>query len=135
MLPNIAKGIFVYFPQTTISFRPRRNASKQGIRHHSQRGAGTFCTWTVPHLSLPHVDDATDAVAGLHVGESIVDLVERLPVGDELVYLELASHVVVDKVRKLSAALDATEGASLPHTASNELECCGSSQSLPDWMK
>jgi hypothetical protein len=45
-------------------------------------------------------------------------------VGDELVDLQLALHVVVDQVGKLSAALDATEGTTLPHTAGDKLECC-----------
>ena len=71
---------------------------------------------------LAHVDDAADAVTSLHVLEGGVDLVERLSVGDELVDLELAVHVVVDEVRELSAALDTTESTSLPDTTGNELE-------------
>jgi hypothetical protein len=73
-------------------------------------------------VALAHVDDAADAVTSLHVLEGGVDLVEGLSVGDELVDLELAVHVVVDKVGKLSAALDTTEGTSLPDTTGNELE-------------
>lgn len=44
--------------------------------------------------------------------------------GDELVDLKFALQVVVDKVGQLGAALDATEGASLPHTTGDELERC-----------
>ena len=44
---------------------------------------------------------------------------------DELIDLELAIQVVLDKVWELSAALDTTEGASFPYTTSDELECCG----------
>lgn len=73
-------------------------------------------------VALVHVDDAADAVTSLHVLEGGVDLVERLSVGDELVDLELAVHVVVDEVRELSAALDTTESTSLPDTTGNELE-------------
>ena len=43
--------------------------------------------------------------------------------GDELVDLELALEIVVDQVGQLAAALDAAEGAALPHTAGDELEC------------
>jgi hypothetical protein len=43
-------------------------------------------------------------------------------VGDELVDLELAGHIVVDEVRKLSTSLDTTEGTSLPDTTGDELE-------------
>lgn len=73
-------------------------------------------------FKLAHVDDATDAVARVHVVESLVDAAERLAVGDELVDLQLAGHVVVDQVGELRAALDATEGAALPHAAGDELE-------------
>jgi hypothetical protein len=73
-------------------------------------------------VALAHVDDAADAVTSLHVLEGGIDLVERLSVGDELVDLELAGHVVVDEVGKLSAALDTTEGTSLPDTTGDELE-------------
>jgi hypothetical protein len=45
-----------------------------------------------------------------------------LSVGDELVDLELAVHVVVNEVGKLGATLNTTEGTSLPDTASDELE-------------
>ena len=49
---------------------------------------------------------------------------------DELVDLELAVEVVADEAAHLGAALDATKGASLPHTAGNELECCRASVNL-----
>ena len=75
------------------------------------------------HSKLAHVDNAANAVARVHVVEGLVDAAEGLAVGDELVDLQLAGHVVVDKVGKLGAALDTTESAALPDTASNELEC------------
>lgn len=75
-------------------------------------------------LKLAHVDDGADAVARVHVVEGLVDAGEGLAVGDELVNLELAGHVVVDEVGELRAALDTTESAALPHTAGDELECC-----------
>lgn len=43
---------------------------------------------------------------------------------DEFVDLEIAVHVVGDKAGELGAALDTAEGASLPDTAGDELECC-----------
>lgn len=43
--------------------------------------------------------------------------------GDELVHLEVAVEVVVHETGKLSATLDTTEGATLPYTAGDELEC------------
>ena len=76
------------------------------------------------HSKLAHVDNAANAVARVHVVEGLVDAAEGLAVGDELVDLQLAGHVVVDQVGKLSAALDAAEGAALPHAAGDELECC-----------
>lgn len=75
-------------------------------------------------LKLAHVDDGADAVAGVHVVEGLVDAGERLAVGDKLVNLELAGHVVVDEVGELRAALDTTESAALPHATGDKLECC-----------
>jgi hypothetical protein len=45
-------------------------------------------------------------------------------VGDELVDLEGTLLVVSDEATHLRAALDTTEGAAPPDTASDELECC-----------
>jgi hypothetical protein len=75
-------------------------------------------------LELAHINNAADAVARVHVVESLVDAAERLAVGDELVDLQLAGHIVVDEVRELRAALDAAESAALPYAAGDELECC-----------
>ena len=48
--------------------------------------------------------------------------------GDELVNLEVAIHVVGDEAGQLGAALDTTEGAALPYTSGDELESyCGCS--------
>lgn len=52
-------------------------------------------------LELAHVDDAADALARVHVVEGLVDAAEGLAVGDELVDLQLALHVVVDQVGEL----------------------------------
>jgi hypothetical protein len=79
-------------------------------------------------LKLAHVNNAANAVARVHVVEGLVDAAERLAVGDELVDLQLAGHVVVDEVGELRAALDAAESAALPHAAGDELECCGKGQ-------
>jgi hypothetical protein len=71
---------------------------------------------------LAHVDDAANAVAGLHVAKGLVDLVEGLAVRDELVDLQVALHVVVNEAGQLRAALDAAEGAAFPYAARDELE-------------
>lgn len=46
---------------------------------------------TTSRLDFPHVDNAANAVSGMHVVEGIVDATEVLSVGDELVDLELAA--------------------------------------------
>lgn len=66
---------------------------------------------------IRHVDHSTDAVALLHDLKGLVDLRELLAVGDELVNLDLAVEIIVDKTGKLRAALDATEGGTPPDTA------------------
>lgn len=50
----------------------------------------------------------------MHIVEGIVDLIQRLAMGDELVDLELAIHVVLNKSRQLSTAFDASESAPTP---------------------
>lgn len=77
---------------------------------------------TTSEALCPHVDDAPDAVAVVHLFKGRVDAFEGLAVGDELVDLELAGEVVIDEAGQLGAALDAAKGAALPDTASNELE-------------
>ena len=44
--------------------------------------------------------------------------------GDELIDLEVAVHVIRDETGKLCTALDTTESASFPDTAGDELEGC-----------
>jgi len=74
-------------------------------------------------LSLPHIDNAADAITLLHIVECGSDVVERLAVGDELINLQLALHVIVDQVGKLGASFDTTESTTPPDTAGDELEC------------
>jgi hypothetical protein len=62
---------------------------------------------------LPHINNATNAVALLHSLKSCIDLRERLPVSDEFVNLELALHVIINQVRELGAALDSAKSTSL----------------------
>ena len=68
------------------------------------------------------VQHRADAVALLHELKGLVDLGQRLAVGDELVHLEAALEVVLDEVGKLAAALDAAKGAALPDAARDQLE-------------
>jgi hypothetical protein len=53
----------------------------------------------------------------------LIDIVERLAMGNELVNLQFSVHVVLHKGWKLRAALNPAEGAAFPYTASDELEC------------
>lgn len=98
-----------------------------------------FCSICNP--ILPHINNATNAVALLHSLKSCIDLRERLPVSDEFVNLELALHVIINQARELGAALNSAKSTSLenfslasfrvtrteriylPNTASNKLEC------------
>lgn len=71
---------------------------------------------------IVHAHDTPDAVTGVHVCECLVDLVEWLSVSDELVDLESALEVVVDKTGELRATLNTAESATLPASAGDELE-------------
>ena len=72
---------------------------------------------------LLKINHATNTVTKLHLLEGCVDVGQRLTVGNELVNLQVARQVVVDKARQLGAALDTTESTSLPYTTSDQLEC------------
>lgn len=63
---------------------------------------------------FPHVHNTSDAVAGVHVVEGIVDLVQRLTVSDELIDLELSIQVILDEPGKLGPTLDASESTTAP---------------------
>lgn len=76
-------------------------------------------------LNLPHVDDGSNAVALVQVGEGRVDVLEGLGVGDEVVNLERAVLVSLDNLGQLRSALDTAKGRALPHSAGDELERSG----------
>ena len=42
---------------------------------------------------------------------------------NELIHLELASHIIIYQVGQLAAAFNPAEGAAFPDTTSNKLEC------------
>jgi hypothetical protein len=73
-------------------------------------------------LNLPHVQNRPDAVALLHDLEGVVDLSQRLAVGNELVDLQLAVQVVLYEPWELRPALDTAESAALPLATGDELE-------------
>src|SRR5947209_656004 len=55
------------------------------------------------------LEHAADSVLAFHQLEPGVDLVEREPVGDERVDVDVPGQVTIDQLRYLLAALDATE--------------------------
>lgn len=76
-----------------------------------------------PDFLLCHGDNTAYTVTSLHILEGLVDLVQRLTVGDEFVNLEVTVKVVLDETGQLAAALDTAKGTALPHAASYKLEC------------
>lgn len=74
------------------------------------------------HSSVTHIHHTSDAVASFHILECRVDVVEGLPVRDELVHLQLPSHVIVHQIWQLRATFDTAEGTAFPHTSSYELK-------------
>ena len=75
------------------------------------------------NLSLSHINDATNAIALLHVIKSSSNVIQRLAVGDELIDLQLAVQIIINQVGKLGAAFDTAECTALPDTAGDKLEC------------
>lgn len=78
---------------------------------------------TASSLCFSHVHHTPYAIPRLHILERSIDLIQRLPVRDELIHLELARHVVVHQVRELRAPFDAAKSAPFPYAAGDELEC------------
>ena len=78
---------------------------------------------TAPSLRFSHVHHTPDAIPRLHILERSIDLVQRLPVRDELIHLELARHVVVHQIRELRAPFDPAKSAPFPYAAGDEVEC------------
>ena len=76
------------------------------VGQRDQGPIGGHAPWPT-HVEL---DDAPDAVLVVHEVEALVDFVERDPVRDERVDVELAVQVELHELRDLVAALDAAEG-------------------------
>ncbi len=72
--------------------------------------------------SFTHIYHASDAVASFHVLKCGIDMVQWLPMCNELVDFQLAGHVVIHEVWQLRATFDATESTAFPHTSGNQLE-------------
>jgi len=91
-------------------------------------------------LLLSHVNNTANAITLLHIIESLVDICEWLPVSDKLINFQLARHVIINQVGKLTTTLNSAKGTSLetqlanvkhkhrrtylPNTPSDKLECC-----------
>src|SRR6476659_7850742 len=58
----------------------------------------------------------------VHEIESVIDLVERHHVRDEIVDVDLLVHVPVDDLRHVGATTRAAKCRSFPHAARHELE-------------
>src|SRR6188768_4274277 len=67
----------------------------------------------------------TNRLALVHEIESVVDLVERHHVRDEVVDVDLLVHVPVDDLRHVGAATRAAERRALPDAAGHQLERAG----------
>lgn len=73
-------------------------------------------------LTFPHVYHTSDTVSRFHILKGSVDLGQWLAVGDEFVYLQFASHVIVHQVWQLRATFDAAKGTAFPYTAGYKLK-------------
>src|SRR3712207_4046296 len=73
------------------------------------------------HQGYPSkLDHRTDAVLVVHELEPVVDVLERDPVRDERVHVELAVEVELNELRDLVAAFDAAEGGARDPPAGDE---------------
>ncbi len=86
------------------------------------KGWPSGISWAM-RLKAAH-NNTADAVTRLHVLKCFVDVRQRLSVRDKFVNLELAGHVVVNKIWKLCSALNTTKGTTLPLATCYKLEGC-----------
>lgn len=74
-------------------------------------------------LDITDLDDGSEAVATVQSIDRVVNVLETLDgMREVLVDLQLFSHDALHKLGHLGSALPATEGGTLPHTTSDELE-------------
>src|SRR5665213_400511 len=66
--------------------------------------------------------DAADRFTAVHELESVVDLLDRHHMGDEVVDIDLLVHVPVDNARHLGTATDTAECRAFPDAPGDELE-------------
>src|SRR5262249_42643277 len=67
-------------------------------------------------------DHRADGFAPVHEIESVVDLLQRHDMRDEVVDVDLLLHVPVDDLRHVSAAARTAECGALPHAPRHQLE-------------
>src|SRR5215472_8941571 len=67
-------------------------------------------------------DDAADRFTRAHQIETLVDVLQRKRMGDQVVDVDLFLHVPVDDLWDVGASLGAAKGGTLPHTARHQLE-------------
>mmetsp|Transcript_28914 Transcript_28914/g.51691 ORF Transcript_28914/g.51691 Transcript_28914/m.51691 type:complete len:263 (+) Transcript_28914:360-1148(+) len=70
-------------------------------------------------------ENGTQGLPLVHQLKGIIDLVKGHAMGDVVVQLGPAPHVLLDQLRHLDAALVAAKRGALPHTASHQLEGTG----------
>ena len=75
-------------------------------------------------LFLEHGDHSPDGSLR-HELERLVNIFQTKSVSVDLIHRDLASHVVLDDSRQLSAPPDASERTPAPHTPSDQLERSG----------
>src|SRR5688572_10258060 len=68
------------------------------------------------------LDDRSNRFARVHELEAFVDALEREPVRDEAVDVDLLFHVPIDDLRNVRSATSAAESRALPYTARDELK-------------
>src|SRR5215831_4592917 len=81
-----------------------------------------WCAHPAAARSPSESDHRADGLAPVHEVESVVDLLERHDVRDQIVDVDLLVHVPIDDLRHIGAAARTTEGSALPHPSSDKLE-------------
>src|SRR5690606_460320 len=110
--------------------RDRQHHGKVNRHYRWITRSPTHMTWDVPWVAWLRevksiMQNRANALAFMEQIKGLVDLIERHVVGDELINLDLAAHVLFHVARQLAAALHSTKSRALPDPSGHQLERAG----------
>src|SRR5262249_52227681 len=114
-LKLIAHPLTLFEPRVRKICRLARRSLSPRSRRGARMRAASSQKWSID-------DDAADRFTRSHQIKTLVDVLQRERMGDQIVDVDLPLHVPVDDFWYVGASLGAAKGGSLPHTTGHQLE-------------